>query len=37
MTSFSVLALILVAVILVLIIGIENPRRLWAAGALIRE
>jgi hypothetical protein len=34
--SFSVLSLILVAIVLVLIIGIENPLPLWAARASIR-
>jgi len=34
--SFDMLALILVAIILVLIIGIENPLLLWAARASIR-
>lgn len=36
MMSFLILALILVALILVLIIGIENPRLVWAAKTLIR-
>ena len=34
--SLSVLALILVAIILVLILGIENPLPLWAARASIK-
>jgi hypothetical protein len=34
--SLGVLSLILVAIILVLIIGIENPLPLWAARASIR-
>jgi hypothetical protein len=33
---FSSLALILVAIILVLILGIENPLPLWAARASVR-
>ena len=32
----SVLALILVVLILVLILGIENPTRIWAVRVLIR-
>ena len=34
--NFDVLALILVAIILVLILGIENPLPLWAARATCR-
>jgi hypothetical protein len=35
--SIEALTLILVGIVLVLIIGIENPLRLWAARIYIRK